>query len=386
MKKLLTTAAGLAAMAILAGCAAQTEPPADSATAGALAVAAPVQFTPVSWSPLPFDDRIAGILEANIDLLLTDPQAVPLPEGYNVMNGRTHALAVGDLSGARAIAAGVERHGGVEPWDRLLFVLTAEGAGGYQVRWQDDGHLGGRGAGGMWGDSFAGIAIENGALTVSVFGGSSDRWGQNTSYVISDNRLILSRLEFFNFSIHTASGTRSIYYPSTGVLETRSLCDLCEEFDNLLLAEGRAEPALIFEFADSLPSIWGLAIPSGRLYPRLPSLHRQLFGSPANENLQTQPSQALDMAQAAVFPNMARSPMPHSRQILDNFSAILGYEVPSHFFLGDGLFMAYLGQNHPFDPFFGDGVFHIIQVYDLATGSGRRQILVNDATGEVTER
>ena len=78
--------------------------------------------------------------------------------------------------------------------------------------------------------------------------------------------------------------------------------------------------------------------------------------------------------------------MPHLQEILDNYSAILTYELPSHFFMQDDLLLAYVGQNHPNNSWrFGEGVFHLIQLRSLSDGVRSRLILVNDENGEITE-
>ena len=161
---------------------------------------------------------IAEILEANIELLLMESYDLPLPEGYSVLN-----ITLGDLTGngTRDIAVAIERR--IGEWfdeERKLYVLFYKGNGHYKSFWQNTS-LGGRGLGGMYGDSFSGINIQNGLLTISIFGGSSTVWGTNSSYKIIDGELTLYRIEQISFSHQNSRGIREIYYPISSQTEIR---------------------------------------------------------------------------------------------------------------------------------------------------------------------
>ena len=189
--------AGLIGLLSLAGCAA--EPAQEQAYAEAYKIETEKPAETIAEQSIP------EILEQHAALLLTDPSAVPLPKYYSIFH-----IVTGDLTvnGTDDIAVAIERCPGDWSEERTLYILLNQADAGYKVYWHG-GHLGGRGEGGVWGDSFAGITISDGLLTTSVFGGSSDRWGTNKSFKIVSSELILYRAESFDVSTHTLGSVDS---------------------------------------------------------------------------------------------------------------------------------------------------------------------------------
>ena len=106
-----------------------------------------------------------------------------------------------------------------------------------------------------------------------------------------------------------------------------------------------------------------------------------------HENVRLSATEALGMVREALFPHMEKMPIPHSQEILDNYKAILTYEIPAHFFTDGEFVLSYAGQNnrgrgsHNFD----EGVFHLLWLREIE-GHNWHIITVNDETGEIVER
>ena len=178
-----------------------------------------------------------------------------------------------------------------------------------------------------------------------------------------------------------------IYYPDTGVIETRTFSGI-DAFDNLLLGVRHITPGQIFPFEEEgTPWLWQLTIDySERIGPWMPSLYRVPFGEPMHENIRLSATEALNMVREALFPHMEKMPIPHSQEILDNYRAILTYEIPAHFFTDGEFVLSYAGQNNRgiTSHNFGEGVFHLFWLVD-SDGRNVGIIAVNDETGEVIE-
>jgi len=69
-----------------------------------------------------------------------------------------------------------EEGGGAET-PRLLLILFGTKAGGYTLAASSEKAVLCKGCGGVFGDPFAQLGIERGALVIEHYGGSSERWG-----------------------------------------------------------------------------------------------------------------------------------------------------------------------------------------------------------------
>lgn len=343
-----------------------------------IAECGPIYVTLGPPPPVDFSAEIAKILEVNAELLIANLKSeVRLPDCYHIF-----AVTLGELGGVNAIAAAVERYPGEWSAERTLYVLLEDDNGNYHVRWQG-GRLGGRFEGGIWGDSFSGIRIVDSMLTIHIFGGSSDRWGFDASYAIVDDELILYLLDEIQYSTHTGSGTRQTYHPATGIIETRSLFYF--DLDNLLLGVRHTTPGQIFSFEEHPQQIWRLELYDEQIYPPMPSLYRVFFGYDTFDDTRLSAAEALGIVRDELFPHMEKMFMPHSQEIMDNFNAILGYEIPVHFFRDEEYMLAYVGKNDSIGVLrFNDPILHMIRLR-APDGQGRL-FVVYDETGEISER
>ena len=325
------------------------------------------------WEPRPFDENVAHILEENVAAFIERPWAAELPDGYSVLK-----FATGDLdeNETEDIAIVIEQMPGLWTGSRILYVLLGQEDGSFKIRWKDE-NISGREGGGVYGDPFEGVYIENGELTISHYGGSSDRWGYSYSYMVQGDDLILTKAEEINQSILSASGTRIVYYPESGIIEERTLTYEGGEFNNLLLFSDFTEPGQIFKFGDNGIRIWNLERQNGS-YPPLPSLYRITFGEPMWDNVNICASDALDIVKNSLYPFLKKVTHPYSKEIIDNYNSILTYEIPDYSYVGENESLLYIGQSD----LWSDGLCHRISVYDLSAKESKI-IKVIDETSEI---
>ena len=327
------------------------------------------------YSPFPLSEDIPEILESNTDILLNDPLTMPLPDDYSCLQ-----CISGDLNhdGMADIVVVVEQNHGIDTGSRTLYVMLGAEDGSFKVCWQSNNIMV-SGEGGVLGDPFSGVYIEDGTLTISHYGGSSHRWGHSGSYVIRENEMILTKTEELEENIQTGNGTRVIYYPETGVIEERSVTYDGDTFHDLLLFSDTAIPDQIYMIKDVVPDIWGVER-NHDPYPPLPSLYGITYGEVVWGSVNLTASEALDLAKNQLYPSFEKESHPYSKEIMDNYSTILAYEVPAYSYVGDNMSLLYIGQS---DLWSGDILYHHISAYSL-DGEDSKVIMVNDITGEIS--
>ena len=101
--------------------------------------------------------------------------------------------------------------------DRLIFIYTQTEDGKYECKFQDYQIVSNKNFGGIYGDPFSGISIEDGLFTVTHYGGSSDRWGNTEYFKLLDGQLVLCKLEELEYSTHELIFYRTIYDYETGI-------------------------------------------------------------------------------------------------------------------------------------------------------------------------
>ncbi|MCL1997794.1 MAG: leucine-rich repeat domain-containing protein, partial [Turicibacter sp.] len=360
-------------------------------------------------------ENIPQILENMADLLLLheilslteDTDLLPMVENFNILQ-RHHGdyaegfqrmnnfrIYTGEISERRIIAVVVARQPDETAEDCTLHILreTAPQSGQFSAEWQSVGITGGRWDGGVRGDSFLGIIIENDEFILRRFGGSFDSsGGSNFTYRIVNNRLIMHHAEFFHIHDHSETGERTIYNIAENFSEIRTICRQCEEFDDLLLLETPLQPGLIFDIADGLPNFEDYFIIE-EFRPQRPDLYRlvpydvasrMVFNDPLGGDLRLTASYTLELVQSERFPHLERLPLPFSEEILENYRNILGYEIPTFFYMDEEVAISYLGRQE--NALGRGGIFHRIGVHDVARGWVNVVLFVNDETGQIEER
>ncbi len=226
-----------------------------------------------------------------------------------------------------------------ESFSRSLFIFTETSTNSFVCTHQNNDIILSSDSGGMLGDPYNGIIITDGKLIVSDYGGSSDRWGNDYVFEQIGQELILTEIEYFSESTHSGNGTRETYDLMAGTVREEAISIWNEDFKPLLLYSGTFEPQTIrFEEARAFQQETLSPSPS---YP-MPSLSYYYYFEDKELNYSTE--EVLDLIQAEYYPEMERIEIPCDAQILENYSLLLGYQVPRYYY-SDGNSMLYY-----FDP------------------------------------
>ncbi|MGV3632329.1 MAG: hypothetical protein ACO1O6_14060 [Bacteroidota bacterium] len=90
------------------------------------------------------------------------------------------------------------------PERRPLLVLTGNADKGFSLAARNDNTVLCVNCGGMMGDPFAGLSMENGSFTVLHYGGSAWRWSKNLTYSYSKTAKTWMLTEIYTDSYHTS--------------------------------------------------------------------------------------------------------------------------------------------------------------------------------------
>lgn len=191
-------------------------------------------------TPDPADSEpTAVLLERHAQaIMLAPPGPFVHQNSFNLSENKTViAVAIGDLNGDGKpdLAATVEI---MPEGDRETYVLLAE-KDGYKVRHTNQGLVLRADEGGVWGDPFEGLKIEDGILTISLYGGSNWRWAYQYQFKYSGSKLALIKTESVQFFTGTNEGTKIRCNYIRGIWESRSYS---EEDDGQLLETGTFDP------------------------------------------------------------------------------------------------------------------------------------------------
>lgn len=310
-----------------------------------------------------------------------------LPGGMTVIG-----VAAGDLNGDGRpdLAVALQRTvplpaGGGDKRDddgvrRYLLVFSGDSKGGYTLEHASANMILGPHDGGVLGDPFAGIAITDGKLVIKHYGGSSDRWGFETSFAYVDGRFRLVELHNSNTSTHSYGGEETtcdfIRYSVTKRPLYGGPADI--PTDEPLYA-GELDRT-IYLFDDAVFTRFA----SHASLPFLPSLgYYQFDRFSAPLPLRMSPERVLDDIKTAYHPNLTKIGMPWTAKMRAAHSRLLFYEAPDYFYRGPegALSYARLEANDT-----GDGAPNTItHVLDFsATGDGKSVgYEVDDATGTI---
>ena len=108
--------------------------------------------------------------------------------------------------------------------------------------------------GGVFGDPYDSIEIDNGALHVRITAASSDRWAHDFIFKYDQNDLILEKVTKVSYSTHTLNGTISYFDFTNGTVNSYSMIrngDISKRFDNLQLYNGSFKLAKLINFVST---------------------------------------------------------------------------------------------------------------------------------------
>jgi hypothetical protein len=144
-------------------------------------------------------------------------------------------------------------------------------------------------------------------------------------------------------------------------------------------------PDQIIRFTEKACEWWNFPIPereSSELL--LPSLFGVKYGAPVLQEPLLSASQALDIVKNALYPSLEKQDYPYSKEIMDNYKTLLGYEIPSYYYTDGYTTLTYSKQS---EQYFREGsnqieIYHYIRVGTPGDYWGT-DIRVYDPTGMI---
>lgn len=292
---------------------------------------------------------------------VTSPEPVPVTTPEPELPGEALALltladtdrvldkAVGDLNGDgvedwAVVIEGPPEEGREEEElraeSRTLVILLGKEEGGFALGQSNERLIRRSDEGGVYGDPYAGIVIEDGELCYSTYGGSSLRWSEeNVFHWVGDGLELKAFYEVYFWVFGYL--TNSAVYDFTAGEYRKYMAESSEEGEGWLVwrEELLVEPPRLEELGDlSEGQPW-----RGEL-PPLPQ--------PAREGAQTlaegavprhSAEELLDKAREKYHPDMERVDIPWTEETRANYSAILGYEVPGYYYANGRGILSYDG-------------------------------------------
>ena len=264
----------------------------------------------------------------------TDISDEELPEGVCLMD-----ICEGDLDGddkpdfavVLEYEPGYEYFRGGEFWMvqegiRPIYVYTYVENVGYQCGYAHHHLIRNKDTGGMMGDPYAGMEIKDKTLTVSDYGGSSDRWANDYIFEIKGEELVLKEHDEYVGSVLSLDGMRGIWSFEEGTFETYA--------NTLLINRGTYEAKTIPFQEVNRSELQGI-VTIGEL-PYL-SYHEGYEGlqDDVQKNAASHTAEeALDIAKEENYPDMHRVDIVCEEEIFDNYETLLGY-APSRYYYED---------------------------------------------------
>ena len=237
--------------------------------------------------------------------------------------------AVGDLNGDGkpdlAVTVNLASGNDEEEDKRETYVLLAEG-GKYKVRHKNSGLVRGPHEGGVFGDPFAGLAIEGGTLTVSLYGGSAWKWGHTFHFRYSGSKLMLTKTETQYH--YMGCGTETICDYTRGTVESRKInFDDDDSNKGLLLHKGTFS---LEKSTFDAPVVDDATYTEG--VPNAPSISTDWYESHDVMNPTISAIEALEIVQKAYYNDMKKVKLPWTEEGKANYKKILGYDMPGWYY------------------------------------------------------
>lgn len=229
--------------------------------------------------------------------------------------------------------------------DRVLFVYREIRDEYYVVSCKNYNLIKGRTEGGVFGDPYNGIAIEDGMLKVSDYGGSSLRWGHEYYFGYHDDTFALCKYVEYSHSTHTANGVASVYdYTADGMygeMEQYAISFAEADFEPLLIYKGTfSKDTIRFRGArgscatETSPKVYLPALVYGKYYYDYFGVSEDVAYI-RDASLCSSTSETLDKVMKRDYPNMKKVEMELEGGIFENWERLLSYEIPEYYYESD---------------------------------------------------
>ncbi|MDF2944802.1 MAG: hypothetical protein K0S01_3660 [Herbinix sp.] len=296
--------------------------------------------------PYHFDNEIPSLLQQQIKQIQKG-ESISLPVNYSIIDSCEGDLNTDGLSDFVVI---VEQAPGSYTGSRAIYIFIQD-KGQYEFQSINTSLVLGYNEGGVFGDPYSGISINDGKLHVTDYGGSSDRWAHDYEFEFVDNQFILTFVEQINYNTFHLFGTVDYYdlQAKTKVTRTWNVKEETSDnpYDKLLLFTGRIINDKKVAFHDTIAWCENDFEISPN-YP-MPTLWNTEFG--ANDFtsiMKYKPEEILDKVQQKYYPAMHKVKLPCSIEIINNYSLLLGYHIPSYYY-SDGENNLYYSEFDYFD-------------------------------------
>lgn len=331
-------------------------------------------------------DKIVGLVEQQADAIYQmwkeesedyERNSYLLSEKYKVCE-----VSVGDLNsdGQEDMAVVLEADVSCLPGtERETFILLRKDEK-FEIIATNKGLVMGKESGGVFGDPFDSIEIEDHVLTISNYGGSSDRWGMDYSFIYYNDNLRLSKIESSSYSTLTANGVIRVYDYIKGTYEKYTQSGMDEELSDLLLDYGTFDGEEIY-IDDAISE---------------PYLSTGIEGIPQIDNygyheaflfeMEYSAMEALKSVRQSYYADTVERKILWTNEIQNNYQKLLHTSIPDSYFCNQEGCLSYNGIR----PYEGEngivGAEHVIMWKPCNESDELEYYYVDAVTGEVTEQ
>lgn len=210
---------------------------------------------------------------------------------------------------------------------RHIYVLHCDANGNYSIIHKNESLILEEWRGGVFGDPLESITIEDGILAIHHYGGSSSRWGYQMCFAYDNNRqFVLTDMTVTSSSTRTANGEETICDFINHKIERYSWGD-DESQDCFLYGGDLPNRTYLFDDVtfDEIADYGNIPF-----LPDLGDFQFDRFNKPID--LRITASQALDMVMAEYYSGFEKISIPWTRENRNNYSQLLFYEVPDHYY------------------------------------------------------
>lgn len=313
------------------------------------------------------------IEKVNSGLNLND-RTKELVKGYSILD-----FAVGDLNGdgidevALVIQQDVCRFSN---GSRRIYILEKGKNNSYSITHINNRLLLGAEEGGILGDPYSYIRVNDKLLQINEYGGSALRWSNLYSFGLKEEDLILKNVEYGSWYNGTGGGISQIYDFSVKMytLTTNNYAEELAQYSGMKLLEiPIEEKRFLFDdiTGNDLSSVW-FSLP-------VPDLDYFSYGKKSESymGLTKNAQYILDNVKEKHFPDMKKVLLPWTPETKTNFNAIIGYELPDYYYKDEnGILYYYKLENAE-----GGDFIHVVY-YCSDIESMKHYYKTMDSTGE----